>query len=142
MVSDLPGAASLSSSRVTTTYSPPPSGNPLTMSWLPTSSPVTSSTFLYRIRCEVSLRSWLKWIVWSAVAGYSPTGTFTSPKLRNPDQMDRAMLSPRLSRVVDLDSMLRPYGDLGLPTRQAWQGPGRPGGGTWELPDNQAPPGP
>ena len=99
MVSDLPGAASFSSSRVTTTYSPPPSGKPFTMSSVATSSPVTSSTFLYRIRCDVPLCSWLKWIVWSAVAGYSPTGTFTSPKLRNPDQMERAMtLSPAKPR--------------------------------------------
>jgi hypothetical protein len=34
----------------------------------------------------------LKWIVWSAVAVYRPTGTLTNPKLRKPDHVARAML--------------------------------------------------
>src|SRR5260370_31995751 len=101
MVSDRPGATSFSSSRVTTTYSPPPTSYPFTTSAVSTSSPLASSTFLYRIRCDVPLFSWWKLIVWSAVAGYRPTGTLTSPKVRKPDQMAHA-ISPARSYAARL----------------------------------------
>src|SRR6185437_1802179 len=42
------------------------------------------------MRSEVPSSNWLKWMLLSDVAGYRPTGMFTSPKLRAPFQIVRA----------------------------------------------------
>ena len=56
-----------------------------------TSSPVFSAIFSYRMREPVFLSSWWKWTLWSRTAEYTLTGTLTSPKLTEPDQIALAM---------------------------------------------------
>src|SRR3974390_1452633 len=41
------------------------------------------------MRSDVPSSNWLKWMLLSDVAGYRPTGMFTSPKLRAPFQIVR-----------------------------------------------------
>ena len=91
IVRERSGSAAVSSSSVSMTYSPSPRLKPFTILDWATSRPVRSFTFLYRIRSGVPDSNWLKWIVLSWVAENRPTGTLTSPKLRDPDQIARAI---------------------------------------------------
>src|ERR1035438_3397821 len=77
------------------------------MSAYATSSPVCSPTRLFRIRSEVPARNWLKWIDWSSVAEYRPTGTLTRPKLRDPVQTALAILIAPLGKTSSESSLNR-----------------------------------
>ena len=63
----------------------------MTMSSLSIFLPVFSDTFSYRMRAPV-LVSWWKCTSWSRTAVYAFTGTFTSPKLIEPDQIARGAM--------------------------------------------------
>src|SRR3954463_953358 len=61
------------------------------MSSARTSRPDFSDTFLFRTRAPDFLSSWWKCTSWSRTALYAFTGTFTNPKLIEPDQIALAM---------------------------------------------------
>src|SRR5690242_10483576 len=64
------------------------------MSSLPTSSPVSASTFMYLMRWPVLRLIWLKEIFSvSEVAGYSATGQVTSDNRRKPFQLARGAMA-------------------------------------------------
>src|ERR1700754_4484576 len=64
------------------------------MSSLPTSSPVSASTFMYLIRWPVLRLIWLKeTFSVSEVAGYSATGQVTSDNRRKPFQLARGAMA-------------------------------------------------
>src|ERR1039458_7556960 len=113
MVRDRSGSAAVNSSSVSITYSPSPRPNPFTILDWDTSRPVRSFTFLYRIRSAVPDSNWLKWIVLSWVAEYRPTGTLTSPKLRDPDQIARAIVSVLPSSGVGVHHPVTPVRHTG-----------------------------
>jgi hypothetical protein len=83
-------SASISSfSKVTSL--PFETSKPIRMSSVFTSRPVFSETFLLRTRAPDFLSSWWKCTSWSRTAEYAFTGTLTSPKLMEPDQIALAM---------------------------------------------------
>src|SRR5690242_4820654 len=64
------------------------------MSSLPTSSPVSASTFMYLMRWPVLRLIWLKeTFSVSEVAGYSATGQVTSDSRRKPFQLARGAMA-------------------------------------------------
>ena len=76
------------------------------MSSASTSRPDFSDTLRLRMRDPDFLSSWWKWTSWSRTAVYAFTGTLTSPKLIEPDQMGRAMSAvPRLAVGVDVEEV-------------------------------------
>ena len=63
------------------------------------------------MRSDVPSSNWLKWMLLSDVAGYRPTGMFTSPKLRAPFQIVRGT-SHKLPAQGRSTTLLQPFATL------------------------------
>ena len=63
------------------------------------------------MRSDVPSSNWLKWMLLSDVAGYRPTGMFTSPKLRAPFQIVRGTRT-KLPAQRRSTTLLQPFATL------------------------------
>src|SRR5664279_2756394 len=92
------------------------------MSSQPTSSPVSAFTRCCFTRAPLRRSSWLKRTFFSEIAEYSFTGMFTRPKLIDPLQMARGMVTP----MGRLDHSSLPCSVAGTTTSMSGgqQGPG------------------